>query len=240
MPMWMARSLQQRRSQPEVMDDPTLDAARHAQALRALAKINWLSGSARILWQPLQALARTQPGRTLRILDIATGGGDVPIALWRRARRAGLNMEFHGADISPTALAFARDKTQRAGADVQFFRLDVHNDAIPSGFDVLTSSLFLHHLAEAQALSLLERMRQAAGSMVLINDLRRCRFGYLLAWLAARTLTTSAVVRVDAPRSVEAAFTLEEMRTLAARAGLENARLSRRWPCRFLLDWRRT
>ena len=222
------------------MDDPALDPARHAQALRALAKINWLSGSTRILWQPLRALARAQPGRTLRILDVASGGGDVPIGLWRRARRAGLSFEIHGADISPTALDFARHKAQQAGADIRFIRLDVHHDAIPQGFDVLTSSLFLHHLAEAQALSLLERMRQAAGSMVLINDLRRCRLGFVLAWLAARTLTTSAVVRVDAPRSVEAAFTLNEIQALATQAGMSTIKLARRWPCRYLLTWRRT
>jgi 2-polyprenyl-3-methyl-5-hydroxy-6-metoxy-1,4-benzoquinol methylase len=231
--------LRLRDCQPEVMDDPALDPARHAQALRALAKINWLSGSARILWQPLLDLARTQRGRALRILDVASGGGDVPIGLWRRARRAGLNLEIHGADISATALEIARHKAQRAGADVQFFRLDIHSEALPEGFDVLTSSLFLHHLSGEQALSFLGRLREAAGRMVFINDLRRCRLGYLLAWLVARTLTTSAVVRVDAPRSVEAAFTVEEIQALAARAGMENAHLARRWPCRFLLTWRR-
>jgi hypothetical protein len=52
-------------------------------------------------------------------------------------------------------------------------------------------------------------------------------------------LTTSAVVHVDGPRSVEAAFTLEEVRALADQAGLENATLARHWPYRFLLAWRR-
>ncbi len=232
-------SLRERHCQPEIMDDPKLDPAYHAQALRCLGRINWLSGSDRILWRPLKKLIQENPGRVLRVLDVATGGGDVPIKLWQRARAAGLSLDVEGADISPTALAFARQKAEQARVDVKFFRLDVENDAIPTGYDVLTSSLFLHHLSEEQAVTLLCRMAQAAGRVVLINDLRRCRLGFMLAWLAARTLTTSSVVRVDAPRSVEAAFTLDEIRCLATDAGLEDIQIARRWPCRFLLTWRR-
>ena len=232
-------SLRQRRCQPEMMDDPQLDPARHVQALACLARINSLSGSARILWGGLVALARDNPGQALRLLDVATGGGDVPIALWRRARRAGLNLEINGGDISPTALEAARRNAQAAGADVKFFHLDVGHHSIPDGFDVLTCSLFLHHLSDERARSLLRQMGRAARRLVLINDLRRCRLGLVLAWIASRVLTTSKVVRVDAPRSVEAAFTVEEVRALAAQAGLANADISRRWPCRYLLTWRR-
>jgi SAM-dependent methyltransferase len=238
-PVVFLDSLKQRRCQQEIMDEPDLDAGRHRQALRGLARINWISASDRMLWRPLAALARAEPGRTLRVLDIATGGGDVPIRLWRRACRAGLNLEFHGADISPTALEHAHHNAHRAQADVAFFHLDVRRESIPCGFDVLTCSLFLHHLAEEHALSLLRQLRQAAGRLVLINDLRRCRLGFLLAWLGTRILTASPVARVDGPRSVEAAFTLEEVRALADQAGMEGATLSRHWPCRFLLAWRR-
>ena len=209
------------------------------RAARCLGRINWLSGSDRILWKPLKKLALGNKNRPLRVLDVATGGGDVPIKLWRRARAAGLNLDVSGVDISPTALQFARQRAEQAGADVKFFGLDVGNEGIPDGYDVVTCSLFLHHLSPEQASVLLRRMSQATGRMVLINDLRRCRLGFLLAWLAARTLTTSAVVRVDAPRSVEAAFTLEEVRQLATEAGWQNYELARRWPCRFLLTWRR-
>src|SRR5205085_807704 len=161
-----------------------------------------------------KALARERAGRPVRVLDVATGGGDVPIRLWRRARRAGLNLDIHGGDISATALHFARQKARMAGAEVTFFALDVHNDGVPAGFDVLTASLFLHHLSGDQALALLRQLHEKAGYMVLVNDLRRCRAGFILAWLAARLLTRSTVVRVDAPRSVEAAFTVKEICSL--------------------------
>jgi hypothetical protein len=61
----------------------------------------------------------------------------------------------------------------------------------------------------------------------------------LAAQLGSRVLTTSHVVHVDGPRSVEGAFTRAEALALAERAGLNGARVSRRWPFRWLLTWRR-
>ena len=110
---------------------------------------------------------------------------------------------------------------------------------LPSGYDVLVSSLFLHHLEQAQAVDLLARMGRGAGTLVLINDLRRARGGYYLAWLATRILSRSHITHVDGPRSVEAAFTLAEAAAMAKAAGLVGATVTRYWPYRYLLSWKR-
>src|SRR5207302_6310066 len=88
--MQLSINLQQRSLQPEIMDQPGLDEGRHVQALRGLERINFWSGSARILWAPIVRLVRQTGRSSLRLLDIAAGAGDVPIRLWRKARRAGL------------------------------------------------------------------------------------------------------------------------------------------------------
>ena len=85
--MALLASLRQRRLQPEIMDDPALDPSAHGQALRALGRINWLSGSARIFWPPLRNLMLQDRNRVWRVLDIATGGGDVALRLWHLAQR---------------------------------------------------------------------------------------------------------------------------------------------------------
>jgi hypothetical protein len=79
-----------------------------------------------------------------------------------------------------------------------------------------------------------------ASRLVLVNDLERSWIALLVARLATHVLTTSPVVRVDGPSSVEAAFSLTEARALAEAAGLRGARIQRRWPFRWLLTWRRT
>ena len=87
--MSLSARLARRHRQAEVMDQPDLDLARHLLALRGLERINFWSGSAGILWPTVRTALR-QAGRPLRLLDVATGAGDVPIRLWQRARRAGL------------------------------------------------------------------------------------------------------------------------------------------------------
>ena len=86
--MFRAFDIWPRRREPEIMDRPDLDPLLHQQALLGLERVNFFSRSSAILWRPIRELARTMPGRQLRLLDLATGAGDIPIALWRRARRA--------------------------------------------------------------------------------------------------------------------------------------------------------
>ena len=230
--------LERRFRQPEIMDQPGLDPELHRHALRGLARINFVSGSVRILWKPLREFLRAKGG-TVRVLDVGSGAGDVCIELWRRARRAGLPLEIDGCDVSPTALAFARNAGAEQQADVRFFEHDALRGDLPNGYDVVLSSLFLHHLDEPDAVGLLARMKQATSSMILINDLRRCRGGYLLAYFGTRLLSRSTVTHVDGPLSVEAAFTVSEAASLAEKAGLVGATVSKRWPCRYLLAWKR-
>lgn len=217
---------------PERMDDPALDPAEHRRALAALARINRLTNSAGVLWPVAPVLAR-EVGRPVRLLDVATGSGDVPARLLAKARRAGVGLEAAGCDVSPTAIAEAR----RAHPGIEFFVHDALHSKLPAGFDVVTCSLFLHHLGVEEAVGLLANMENAARHLVLVNDLDRSRFNFAGVWLATRLLTRSPVVRYDGPASVRSAFTPEEALALAGRAGLHGAKVERKFPARFLLTW---
>jgi 2-polyprenyl-3-methyl-5-hydroxy-6-metoxy-1,4-benzoquinol methylase len=233
----MHSPLSTRNRQPELMDQPGLTTDEHHRALAGLARINWLSGSSRILWPPLSKLARLNAGKTIRVLDVACGGGDVTLALARRAARSGQRMEFVGCDASGVAVGMAKRNARRLGLAVEFFQTDVLQEELPAGFDAIVCSLFLHHLDSAAAKELLRRMADRARRLVLVNDLVRSRYGYFLASAACRLLTSSRIVRVDGPLSVRGAFTPEEALALAHRAGLAGATVQRRWPERFLLEW---
>jgi len=222
------------------MDDPGLDSEQHAAALRGLARLNFLSASVKIVWRPIVRLARELGVKRLRVLDIGTGSGDVPVGLWRKMQKSPLELQLHGVDISEVALDNARQRAKACGADVHFSRFDAATDEIPPGYDVIMCSLLLHHLDDQKALRLLTHMRASAGHLVLVNDLIRGRAGLLLAHLAARLFTRSPVVHVDGPLSVKSSFTLEEIRALAEAAGLQGAELHWRWPFRFLLRWTRS
>jgi 2-polyprenyl-3-methyl-5-hydroxy-6-metoxy-1,4-benzoquinol methylase len=222
------------------MDQPGLDERAHADALRGLQRINWFSRTSAMIWRPIRDLARTStPTRPLRILDVASGGGDVALGLARRAARDGISVQVDGCDINPVAIEHARSAAAAAGLSVGFFEHDALQTALPAGYDVVTCSLFLHHLDDRQAEQMLRTMGQAATQMVVASDLRRSRLAYLLAVVACQALTRSPIVHVDGPLSVAAAFTIAEARDIAARAGLAGVTISRYFPQRFLLVWRK-
>ena len=68
-----------RRREPELMDQPDLAPPAHDSALAGLARINRWSAADAALRGPVLALARQRP-TPLTLLDVACGGGDVPIS----------------------------------------------------------------------------------------------------------------------------------------------------------------
>lgn len=224
----------------ELMDDPGLDREAHEHALRSLGRAAAVSGTAASMWPAIRRAAARQPNRPLRVLDIACGGGDVAVAVARRLASAGLAGEVVGCDVSPVALEYATARAARVNVGrVRFTRLDVLRDPWPAGFDVVMCSLFLHHLSDDDAVTLLRRMGEAAGQVVVVSDLQRTTLGAVFAWAGCRLLSRSRVFHVDGLRSVRAAFTADEARALAQSAGLQTATTTLCWPQRFVLTWTR-
>jgi 2-polyprenyl-3-methyl-5-hydroxy-6-metoxy-1,4-benzoquinol methylase len=229
-------SLALRVREDELMDDPQLDPAAHARALRGLTRINRISRSVATIWPRVRATAR-HGDRPLRVLDLATGAGDLPIGLARRAARDGIPLEIAACDISPRAIAHGRAAAERAGVRVAFFEHDCLAAGIPPGYDVVTCALFLHHLDEADIVRLFSAARAAVGRLLLCDDLRRSRLGLWAAQLGTRLLTRSPIVHTDGARSVRAAFTPTELAELARQAGLDGFTIRPHWPWRQLLAW---
>ncbi|QDT90054.1 hypothetical protein Pan161_16880 [Gimesia algae] len=222
------------------MDQPGLSEGEHSHALAGLGRINWWSRSDAIVWPVILELARRRTGKPLQILDIASGGGDVALSIAARAKRAGISVEVDGCDISPFAVKYATQQASNRGQEqVRFFECDVLSESLDKQYDVVMCSLFLHHLDEEPAQQLLKIMSQSTRQLMLVNDLRRSRAGYGLAWTACRLLTRSSVVHTDGPLSVAGAFTVNEITELAGQAGLSGFQVTRHWPQRWLLKWSR-
>jgi len=234
--------IQVRNKQKELMDQPNLDPIVHRHALRGLQRLNRISRSAAILWPPIAVAARGVETSTLRVLDLACGGGDNALAIAKLGRQAGLSVDVVGCDISQVAIDQAKFAAARRDLTdaVSFVQLNVLEDPLPAGFDVITCSLFLHHLSLEQAVALLGRMADSAKHWLVISDLRRTWRGLVLARAASRLLTTSPIVHTDAVLSVEGAFSEVEAADIASQAGLNGAVISMHWPQRWRLVWNKT
>jgi 2-polyprenyl-3-methyl-5-hydroxy-6-metoxy-1,4-benzoquinol methylase len=227
--------------EPEMMDQPGLEVSVHLNALRGLSRINRLSLAARAYWPTLRAFSGAQvKGSPLRVLDLACGGGDMPIAIHERLASAGISALVHGCDISPVAVDFANTQAAGRGLDnIRFFVHDVLRYGIPAGYDVLTCSLYLHHLSRKEAVGFLRNIHASGARLVMINDLARTRFGLFLARFIPKLVSRSPIVHTDAVLSARAAFSPAQILALAEEAGLHRAQIQYRWPERYLLVWER-
>ena len=223
-----------RHVEPELMDSPSLAREPHETALRGLARINTVSRSAVAIWSVLREHLAGPRREPWRALDIACGGGDVAAGLQRLAARDGVTLTVDGCDVNETAIDLAGARWPES----MFFRLDALAGPLPAGYDAIVSNLFLHHLTREDAIALLKSMSDASPAIV-VNDLARGPLGYAAAVMGTRLLSRSPIVHVDGPRSVRAAFTVEEARALAVQAGLERARVNPAFPWRWLLGWSR-
>jgi 2-polyprenyl-3-methyl-5-hydroxy-6-metoxy-1,4-benzoquinol methylase len=229
--------LSRRHRQPEIMDESDLPPARLAETLRGLQRVNAVTRSARLMWPDLKAAARRNADRPVRVLDVACGGGDILLALWRKAKRSGIKVELAGCDASPEAVRFASDSASKEGATIEFFESRVPRDPLPQGFDMIMSTLFLHHLDEHDAIAFLREAALKARERVVIQDLIRSRLSYWFAWIGTSVLLLNDICRLDGRTSVEGAFTREEAREMVEQAGLAKADVVPRLPFRYLIRW---
>ena len=227
-------SLRQRNLQPEVMDDPNLPRDAHEQALRGLARLNRCSGVASAMYRRLKRIAMNHETRSIRLLDVASGSGDVPLRWAKWAKQEGWNLQLTLLDVRTVAVEEQQRRAQAVGLNVLSMQHDCLQSPLPSGFDVVTCSLFMHHLENHQAGQLLHAMKTASNGTVIVCDLERTYLNLALVSVASRLLSRSEVVHCDATLSVQGAFTIPEFQKISQQALGYPTKIQRLFPCRFL------
>jgi ubiquinone/menaquinone biosynthesis C-methylase UbiE len=211
------------------MDAPGVDAVELERSLADLRGVNrWLGGESTALGAVLP-LVRRLKGREVRVLDVATGSGDLPLALSRRARAAGVRVRIVATDLHEGTLAAARAHTA-ADPNVRVQSADALALPFEDGaFDLAMCHTALHHFDEHDAIRALRELNRVARCGVVVTDLYRSRPALLGARLLAVTVwRRHPVTRHDGPHSVAAAFTPRELEEMAAAAGLNGARVRTR------------
>lgn len=174
-----------------------------------------------------------QQERPVRILDVATGSADIPVAIAKLSERRGWAVRITATDLQPDILAIAADARAH---DIALEQADAVNLPYDDDtFEISVLSLALHHFEPDDGVRVLSEMQRVSQGVMIVNDFERCRMGLAGAWLFAHATTTNRMTRHDAPLSVRRAYTLPEAAAMARAAGWAGVAIHRVVPFRYVL-----
>jgi ubiquinone/menaquinone biosynthesis C-methylase UbiE len=231
----MIPSLHIRHREPEWMDADDVDAALLGDSLAFIRRVNVALGYTRATLHHLEQFShRWRPGERVTILDVATGSADVPVAILRWGRRRGLDVRVIGVDRHAATVAAAARAARGWGERLRLVRADALALPFDDGsVDYAITSMFLHHLSDAEATAVLRGMGRVARRGIIAADLLRHRRAY--AWVSLLTVLSNPMVRHDARASVRQAFNREEVLRMRDEAGVGFATYHRHFGHRFVL-----
>lgn len=107
-----------------------------------------------------------------KVLDVATGTGDLAIEIWKEAGRRGLSMHITGIDFNKDMLDVARSRAARLGiANSSMKEMDAMRMEYPNGsFDLVTSGFAIRNFDDLDLfIKQVKRVLRPGGKVVLLD-----------------------------------------------------------------------
>jgi len=217
---------------PELLDTDSGTSEQIAASLSDLRRINRWFGGVPTSQSMVQSVSKKIGLRSLSLLEVAAGAGDVPLALSERLRSRGLRVDVTLLDRSPSHLRHRRDAARAVAGDA--LALPFAN----ASFDLVSCCLFAHHLAPQALVKFVNEALRVCRIAVLINDLIRHPLHLTLVY-AGLPLYRSHLTRHDAPASVYAAYTSREMIEILQRTDAADLNFTRHYLFRMaVIAWK--
>jgi 2-polyprenyl-3-methyl-5-hydroxy-6-metoxy-1,4-benzoquinol methylase len=204
---------------PELMDRPqplSQELERDLENLRGLNR--WFGSHALILRFVRRWIKR---GDRMRIVDLATASGDIPRLIVDHARHVGAKIDIVAVEQNAATVEIAR-KLSAEYPEITFVGADMLEWQPREAFDLVLCSLVLHHFSEDDAVRVLRRCRELSRKFVLVSDLRRGLLASVGVYLLTAIIFRDPMTKYDGRLSAARAFSFDEMRELARRAGWTN------------------
>ncbi|HZR04342.1 MAG TPA: methyltransferase domain-containing protein [Candidatus Udaeobacter sp.] len=203
----------------EMMDREQLVSSELERDLERLRQLNRWFGSYRLVLGFIRDWIK--PAEKLRVVDLATGSGDIPRLIVDYTRKISGKVEIDALDRQPATLEIAR-RLSVDYPEISYHEGDVLEWTPTEAYDITLCNLALHHFSNEDAVRLLRRCHQVSKRFVLVSDLRR---GFPLVagvYLLTALIFREPMTRYDARLSTIRAFSFSEMSDLALRAGWQN------------------
>ena len=206
-------------AEPELMDRPQPVSAELESDLRNLRQLNRYFGSYDLVRHFIHRWIK--PGDRMRIVDLATGSGDIPRLIVDHARRVGADVAITALDRQAATLEIAR-KLSAQYPEISFVSADMLEWKPDSAYDIVLCTLVLHHFSEEDAVRVLKLCRDLSQKFVLVSDLRRGLLASIGVYLLTALIFRDPMTKYDGRVSAARAFSFVELAELARIAGWTN------------------
>ncbi|MDY7547524.1 methyltransferase domain-containing protein [Glaciimonas sp. CA11.2] len=224
--------ISKRSYQKELLDGDGIAFKDIEKTMQELDFINtWLGGHA-ISLSGLKQLLNNR--KRVTICEIGCGGGDNLRVLSKYCKQRQIEVSVTGIDSNAYCIEVARGKWQ--GENAKWIHSD-YQDVLfgEEKPDIIFSSLFCHHFTDEDLVFMLGWMRGKARVGWYINDLHRHRIAYYaIRWLTG-WLSSSYLVKNDAPVSVLRGFTQRDWEKILFEAGADPYTIQWKWAFRWLI-----
>lgn len=193
-----------RRPIAELLDTDSGMPDEISASLADLKHINSWFGGISTTQALVRRVAQQSGSRRFTLLEVASGSGYVPRLVRERASKTGIELDVTLLDRWSSHL----DHNARSVAGDAL--------ALPfrdQSFDLVSSTLFIHHLPPDQVVRSVEEALRVCRKAVLINDLQRSRLHLWMVY-AGLPLFRSRLTWHDAPASVIQAYTRAEIQEM--------------------------
>jgi len=203
----------------ELMDRPQPVSSELERDLENIRQLNRWFGSYALISMFLSGWIK--PGSRLRIVDLATGSGDIPRLIAECGRRIGAELRIDALDRQSATLEIAQ-KLSVPYPEISFVEGNILEWRPAEPYDVVFCTLALHHFSDDDAVRVLQRCRELSHKFVLVSDLRRSWMAIIGVHLLTATMFREPMSKHDARLSIARAFSFSELNQLAQRAGWTN------------------
>jgi len=203
----------------EMMDRPQPVSAELERDLERIRQLNRWFGSYRLVLGFIRRWIK--PRARLRIVDLATGSGDIPRLIINHSRAIGALVEIDAVDRQSATADIARELS--AGyPEISYIDADILEWKPAAAHDIALCTLTLHHFSNEDAVKVLRRCSEVATKFVLVSDLRRGFFLKAGVYILTAFVFREPMTRYDARLSAARAFSFKEFDKLARQAGWQN------------------
>ncbi len=230
-----------RSTQREIMDDLDFQGEEMGKLLNDLKVVNkWLGGYKISLVALSEILKDIPKNKTIRILDLGCGDGQMLRVCGDFIKNKGYEYEGVGIDFNENILKIAREQSLNY-PNIQFSKVDVLEQAelIPK-CDIALCTLFLHHFPEKKMETLVQSLLDKTKHAVIINDLQRSRLAFRLFQVFGRVALRTKTARYDGLVSIARSFSQKELEEMAMRLENQNSEIKWKWAFRYLWVLKKT